>query len=192
MVNHNFFHLCHLIHVGWIRYGRKSVWCYIRRWNCKMQESCLRSFILDQQGEYSSCLHSVKVNTWQTFSLTLAFYLNYSLPFLRSSYLLQPHLALLLCIASNDDVLLMLFNRSGRSAKLHVQLLLWAIQSQIQMSPTQSRLFCHRNNLDANQTCEAYLKPKQFSFDGWLDLLLITWWMITQSSFMIFLLVCSF
>ena len=83
MVNHNFFHLCHLIHVGWIRYGRKSVWCYIRRWNRKMQESCLRSFVLDQQGEYSSCLHSVKVNTWQTFSLNLAFYLHYSLPFLE-------------------------------------------------------------------------------------------------------------
>jgi hypothetical protein len=51
-------------------------------------------------------------------------------------------------------VMLMFHNRLGRSVGLYAQLLLWATQSLIQMSPTQFRLFCHRNNLDADQTCK--------------------------------------
>ena len=43
-----------LLHfVGWIRYGGESVRCHIWRWNCKVQEGGLWSFIFTKQGEYS-------------------------------------------------------------------------------------------------------------------------------------------
>jgi hypothetical protein len=50
----------------------------------------------------------------------------------------------------------MFLNRLGRSVELYEQLLSWATQSLIQMSPTRFKLFCLRNNLDADQTCEAF------------------------------------
>ena len=61
---------------GWIWYGGESVWCYIRRWNCQVQEGCLWSFLLGQQGIYHCfqlvlcfCLHMFVPNSLNMFHL---------------------------------------------------------------------------------------------------------------------------
>jgi hypothetical protein len=55
---------------GRIWWGRQSCWCHIRRGNCQVQESCLWSFLLTQQGTED------KISSqWSlTLSLSLSLY----------------------------------------------------------------------------------------------------------------------